>query len=594
MKKTKWVKRPASQTRPADALAKEMGLNKYVVRYMMSKGYKTAEAISYFLNFSYENLRKDYLHLEAFMTSLEESIKNKDEFTIYGDYDCDGITATVIWVRALERLGLKVNWHVNDRNTEGYGMTESGVQRLLQNYPDTKTIITCDNGIAALDVIQHVKSEYGIKVLVTDHHLKPEGVVFPDDIPVIDEWQPEEDADKREASCGAEIARRMVEILYSRLDKSKIVKRTKARKKLDDEFIHALYAYSGLATIADVVDLTPANHFVAKVGIDLMNEENCYFPVFNAIKEEMGISTVTYDTLGFQYGPLINAVSRMSGSCDLAVEVLLSDGSCREKVQKMVEMNSERKDLTNRNFEIAVEEIQTLRRADSFYVLTGTEFKYDAGLAGLVASKVVEREGKPCIILARMDEKTYKGSARSLRSFNVKEALDECADLLDGYGGHAFAAGLTISRKNIKEFRERMNKLVEASGCLEVAEKIYVDYETTLSKAEDANAQALMSLAPFGTAFEEPAIVVDARIEEIKFMPKNVEKKVHVSYMIHDPKKPDCKMKAVWWNSLSNWTTLAVLSDGDTNNIRIMGNIGTNEYKGKVEKQLVINDLKIK
>ena len=306
-------------------LNKKLGLDLVSLRILINRGYDTAEKINRFVNFKSTNLRdvNTLKDVSPFMDTLISSIKNKEEITIYGDYDCDGIMATYIWVSALRKLDIKTNYFINNRFQEGYGMNIKGVDRLLKKYPNTKLIITCDNGIAAKEGVEYCTAK-NLKVIISDHHNENiNNKILNKNVPIVCEGRLDEEKASKEYFTGAELTRRLVSELYARLN----------IKNKNINYLKSLCAYSGFTIISDVVPMTPANHYIAKMGIKAMNrfEE---FPIWNFLQGNSD-KPIDENTIGFTFAPMFNAVSRMTGDCDMCIELLLTENKKRqEKILK--------------------------------------------------------------------------------------------------------------------------------------------------------------------------------------------------------------------------------------------------------------------
>lgn len=534
-----------------------------VKNFFKARGFKNQKQIDYFLNFKEEYLREDYKDLDKVVKHLADAIKHKSNIVIYGDYDCDGITATSIILLALRNIGVKANYFINNRFTEGYGMNEKGLKRLLKEYPETDFIITCDNGIAAGETIKTALA-LGIDVVCTDHHLQKGDIV----VPTVDEWRNDEDKAAREECCGAEIARRVMKALYIKLGK-------------DTAYIDKLIVFSGIATVADVVKFTPANHFIVKKCLQML--ENPEFPIIALIKSEMKIEEIDEETLGFKIAPLMNCLSRVTGTPDEMVEILTSeknDMKTFELVENAVATNDLRKDMTTENMEMAKDEIDS---TDACIVLAG---KYDSGIAGLVASTVVEDYNRPCICLCEEGDVLH-GSARSYLDFHLKNALDECADLLLTYGGHAGAAGLSLKKENLEPFRKRICKIVRNSGVLKKDIQIRIDYTCDVSNMFDENVNALRELGPFGEGFEKPRIVYCGYYKNLAFLPKNADVAKHVSFTLDDNVDT---IGVMWWNAYEKWKKV---SPQASDIVAVMGYPKIETYQGHDRRRLYADDLKI-
>lgn len=533
-----------------------------VKNFANARGFKTKAEFEKYLNFNAKDLRKDYKDIRKVVNRLAKAVNNKEKIVIYGDYDCDGICATTINYLGFKNLGIEVGYHINNRFTEGYGLNIAGMNKLIDKYPDVQLILTCDNGIAAQEGIKYALDK-GIDVVCTDHHLQKGEII----VPTVDEWRDDEDASKREESCGAEIARRVMLALYKKL-------------KQPTDYVESLVLYSGISTVADVVKFTASNRYIVKECLKYLNES--YYNVFGLIKTAMHIDNVDEEDLGYKIGPLFNCLSRVTGEATDMVKILTSETNTIavwEAVCKAVETNSLRKQMTTENLEMAKSEIKP---GDSCVILAGD---YAPGIAGLVASSVVEEYSRPCICLED-NGSILKGSARSFRHFHLKNALDKCQDLLLGYGGHAGAAGLSLKKENLQAFRDRMNSLVAESGVLEEVEDVYIDYECDISNMYDENIEKLFSYAPFGEGFEKPKIVYKGSFKGVTFTPKNEELKKHVSFTLKDD-VDECK--AVWWNAVNRWNNLA-LDKKDI--IGVIGVPRVDEFNGRRYRKLYVDEVK--
>ena len=545
--KEKWVYKPG---------------NDIVEDFLKSRGFASRKELDEYLNFDLKDLRRNYKDIDKVVSRIEEAVKNDENIVIYGDYDCDGICATAIIKMALRNIGKDVNFFINDRFIEGYGMNEKGVRHLLELYPDTDLIITVDNGIAAQAGIATALAT-GIDVVCTDHHLQKGDII----VPTVDEWRNDEDENAREASCGAEIARRVMLSLYEKMG-------------IDTEYVQSLIEFSSIATVADVVRFTPANRAIVKRGLELLNDSK--FPILRLIKQEMNIYIIDEQTLGFKYGPLMNALSRVTGSPDKMVEILTSPKNTFETlmlVREAVATNEMRKDMTQENYARAREEIN---EDDECIILAG---EYDPGIAGIVCSSVVEDYYKPCICLFQSGD-VLKGSARTYMDFHMKNALDRCADLLETYGGHAGAAGLSLKRENLEAFRERMCKLVKESGILEKVPEIHIDYVCTVSNMFDDNVCKLLDLAPFGEGFDAPKIVYTGTYKGLQFTPKDQPPK-NVKFIFKDKTG---EVETVWWKAYNRWMEL---DPAPRASLQVMGRPEINYFMGKERRQLVLDKVRL-
>lgn len=534
----------------------KMALSNDCVNLLINKNYDSAEKINNFLNFKEENLRKtmDMKDAKFFLIMLTNAIINKEQIVVVGDYDGDGVCAATIFMRTLMNFAYiyktpQPHWFISNRFTEGYGLSVNAVKRLIHEYPDTKLIVTCDNGIVAFDGIAYAQSK-GIEVIVSDHHnASPDGRL--PDCPVVCEKRLDEDQDEREGFCGAELARRLCVEVIKFFHKEEMMK----------NLLDSLYAFSGFATVTDCIDFNGANRYIVKRGLEEINKHN--IKSFNALLKVANLKdTIDEDTIGFKLGPMINAAGRMQGVATLPMQLFLTnnDEKCQEYAQQLFDINTQRQDESFREAKIFEEEIEKHNYQDDHFIILD-DGDYKEGIAGINASNVVEEYNVPCICLCQtQDPNIYKGSARSVEGFNIKEALDECSGLLVGYGGHPGAAGLSIKKENIDVFRQKMNKL--AKNILKDKKKI-IEVETwylpdEMEQATENYSPIIETLAPFGPTFERPQVALKGRFTTDIFVmkEKHIKTSVHYDHYNEDEELIDGKCDVLWFNSLLRYNRL--------------------------------------
>lgn len=557
----------------ANSLAKEVGLSPRITEFLCDKGYKTKEDINKFINFTESDLRKISRMKDGmvFLNRLKDAVINKEKIVIFGDYDGDGISATAIFMWTLRWLqentdAPKAEWFIPDRFKEGYGLSVKSIERLMETYPDVELIVTCDNGIVAFDGVKYAK-DHCIDIIVSDHHeASPDGRL--PDCPVLCEKRLDEDKSIMEAFCGAELARRIcANLVY-------MLKRDDLKPKLD-----ILYAFSGLATITDVIDMNAANHFVAKKGLEIINEGK--IPCFNVLKEIQGIKRkIDEDAIGFKFGPMINAAGRILGDASIPEMLFIeqNEEKAKELAQKLDELNVIRQDLSLEEQKNVVKEIEENKYNEDLFIIVD-KYDYKEGIAGLNASYIVDNYKVPAICLCpKEDDSTMlKGSGRSVEGFNLKAALDVCKDLLAGYGGHPMAAGISIKRENLEAFRKKMNELAKDVENLETCYEI--DYmlkpqEVTVEMANEYNKY----LAPFGPKFEKPVYAVTGIFKEKPF----IMKEKHVKFNLEG-----YSLNLVWFNSLFKYKKI----EPERKKIIAIGQPSENIYNGVASTQFLVNEV---
>lgn len=552
----------------AAELSKEVNLSPVVTEFLCDKGYTTKESILHFTQFTASQLRKvsGMKDGKEFVEKLARAVKNGQNIVIFADYDGDGVSSAAIFVWTLRWLGAKVNYFISNRFSEGYGISVKAMDRLIAQYPDTDLIVTCDNGVVAFDGVKYAQDK-GIEVLVSDHHIaSPDGRL--PECPVVCETRLDEEQESREGFCGAELSRRLCMGLVYFLGK---LGQLQTKMEL-------LYTFSGFATITDVIDMNPSNHFVAKKGINLINTGvgGLQFPCWRAFKEVMETREVTDVTIGYHYGPMVNAAGRILGDASLAVDLFIEQdmAKAKELVLKLQEINMIRQEKALEQQNLAKEQMKEKGYdQDKFIIVNGD---YEEGIAGLIAAFIVENYKKPAICLCKTEnEGIFKGSARSVEGFNLKAALDDCANLLVGYGGHPMAAGLSIREENIETFRAKMNALADHTSDLQ--EIIEIDY---LSKPEEMSIELAQQykevLMPFGRGLEKPVFATYGVFSPSYRIMK--EKHIKTNLILNEQ-----RIEMLWFNSMTQMEKFKPVNK----KILVVGEPGVNRFNGRETLQII-------
>ena len=489
-------------------LAQDLGVSEVVAKLLVNRGIYNLDIAKEFLNSSINNLYNglDMLGMSGAVELMKNSFLNGEKILIVGDYDVDGVISTYILYTAIKRCGGDVNFHIPDRIKEGYGINESIIRKASEDKVDI--IITCDNGIAAIDQVKLAK-ELGIKVIITDHH----------DVPFIEENEERKyvvpDADfvinpkqencnyKFDKICGAGVAYKFIECLYKEFN-------------IDKEELYDLLQYVAIATVCDVVDLISENRIIVKEGLKRIN--NTSNIGLRALFKETGLEDkeITVYSLGFVIGPSINASGRLE-QAEWALKMLLSDNEieAKELAEKLNDLNKERQELTKEGLEEAIEIIEKNNMTKDKVLVVYLEDVHES-IAGIIAGRVREKYNLPTIILTKAHDGA-KGSGRSIEEYNMFEELLKCKDLLGKFGGHPMAAGMSIPNENIDEFRNRLNNVTTLTD-EDIIPKVSIDMGLSLSQINYELIDQISLLEPYGKANPKPTFgmkklkVVEARI----------------------------------------------------------------------------------
>ncbi|MFI3237677.1 MAG: single-stranded-DNA-specific exonuclease RecJ [Lachnospiraceae bacterium] len=467
---------------------KELGCSDLLAKVMINRGFDLKQA-SVFLNV--EGSMHDPKLLfdsEKACDILRGEIKKGNRIRVIGDYDCDGICATYILWKTLHTLGAKVDYCLPHRMKDGYGLSNGMVLDAIEQ--GIQTIITCDNGIAALEQIALAK-QHGLTVIVTDHHEVPfliENGIKKELLPMADaivNIKCSQDHYPFKGICGAVIAWKISQILLGEAH----------------EVVSQLMSYAAIATVCDVMELIDENRQIVAKGLEKMTVNP---PVgIEALKRVYEIETVTSYHLGFVIGPCLNATGRLE-SAELALSLL-----CEENLEKAVilastlkELNETRKEMTLQGVEEALELLeQSKRKKDKVIVLYLPNCH--ESLAGIIAGKIREACHRPTLVFTDCED-GVKASGRSMECYDMFESLSLCKQLFTKFGGHKMAAGLSMSDASKIEI---LRKLLNEQCTLEeedFREKVYIDAAVYMSYATIAMAKELESLEPHGVGNKKP------------------------------------------------------------------------------------------
>lgn len=490
---------------------------KYKISQLLCKLMVNRDIIDENIINSYINPVYKYLHSPKTMKDvviavdiIKRKIQENKKIRIIGDYDVDGIISVFILYTALKKCGANVDYEIPDRIKDGYGINENIVKVAYDEGVDT--IITCDNGISAIDQIQYAK-DLGLTVIVTDHHdvpfIEEDGVrtfLYSQADAIINPKQIECEY-KFKSICGAGVAFKLMEALYEEIG-------------MDKEECYKLIEFIAIATVCDVVDLIDENRIFVKNGLEMLN--NSKNIGINALKKACGLEDkeITAYHLGFVIGPCLNASGRLD-SAKKGLELLLmeDDEEAKNLAQEIVDLNDARKNMTKEGVDRAINIIDSTDiNNDNILVVYIPDIH--ESLAGIVAGRVKEKYNKPTIILTKSEE-GVKGSARSIEEYNMFEGLLACKELLDKFGGHPMAAGLSLQEDKVDELRIALNNKCELTD-EDLTRKIMIDSSLPLEYLNLHLIEELNVLEPFGKGNAKPVFGVrDAKITRAMLLGKD-------------------------------------------------------------------------
>lgn len=468
------------------AIGKKYHITPFTARLIRNKNIVSEEEIREYLYGGLADLHpaSRMKGIPEAVTLIREKIKAGARLRIIGDYDIDGVCAAYILLKGLEAAGAKADTDIPDRKKDGYGLNQELIRRALEAGIDT--IVTCDNGIAAPDEIAFAK-EMGKTVIVTDHHELQE-VLPPADV-IVNPRQPDCPYPFKKL-CGAAVAWKLVQELWDRIG-------------YPGEMIFGdLLMFAAFATVGDVMDLTGENRILVREGLKRLRCTS--HPGMSALIEANGLTRERLSAfhIGFVLGPCINASGRLD-TAKRALELLNTENPvlALERALELKELNDERKALTEKGVEAAVEQIESSAWKEDRVLVVYLPDCHES-LAGIIAGRIRERYYRPVFVLTRAED-GVKGSGRSIETYSMFEEMSRCRELFTKYGGHPMAAGLSLGEEKVDAFRKRINELCRLTES-ELTEVVHIDMALPFSCVSEALAEELELLEPFGKGNTKP------------------------------------------------------------------------------------------
>lgn len=481
-----------------NGIAEKYQISPIIARLMRNRDVIGDEAIDFYLNGTVEDLYDGLLmkDMDRAVDILREKIEEGKKIRVIGDYDIDGVNATYILQQGLAGLGADVDTDIPDRIKDGYGLNQMLIDRALED--DVDTIITCDNGIAAMNEIAYGK-ENGMTIVVTDHHEVPyleenreKKYLLPPADAVVDPHRADCEYPFK-GLCGAAVAYKLVEVLY----------RVSGKSEQEVEHLQeSLMENVAIATIGDVMDLVGENRVFVKKGLELLKTTKN--EGLHALMQCTGVDTANLNTyhIGFVIGPCINAGGRLD-TAKRALE-LLNASNRREAVTlaaDLKELNDSRKEMTEEGVEEAVRQIESSSWKDD-QVLVVYLPKCHESIAGIIAGRIKERYYRPTFVLTR-GETGVKGSGRSIEAYDMFAEMSRCRELFTKFGGHKLAAGLSLEEEKVEVFRKRINELADLTE-EDLQMKVSIDMRLPFPYINEELIHELKILEPFGKGNGKP------------------------------------------------------------------------------------------
>ena len=477
--------------------------NKYKVNQLLAtilanRNILKEEDIRLFLNPTRNDFYNPFLitDMDIAVNRIIKAIENKENITIYGDYDVDGITSITVLKSFLNDIGVETNTYIPNRLIEGYGLNKEAIDKISKK--GCNLMITVDCGISAIEEIEYANS-LGIETIITDHH--EAGNEIPKAIAVIDNKRKDSKYPFRELA-GVGVVFKLIQAIGITL-------------KLKEESYLKYLDIVCIGTISDIVPLVDENRVIAKLGLLLVAQTKNIG--LRSIINSSGYNKIDSNTISFGVAPRINACGRM-GKAEEALELFLSKdkNEVNELTNKLNEHNRKRQETEKTIFENAVEKIKEEHLDENKAIIVGGE-NWHHGVIGIVSSKITEMYFKPSILFSFEEDGIGKGSGRSIPGFDLHEALMKCSDTIEKFGGHSMAVGITVKKDNLEKFKKEFEQIATQSKIDEIIPIINIDAKVDLSDIDKEMVESLKQLEPFGEANKMPVFAFkNLKIDSIR------------------------------------------------------------------------------
>lgn len=561
----RWIYKSQPSAEEIQSLSKAINVNPYLSSVLLQRGISDLEQAKYFFRPQLSQLYDPFLlkDMDLAVARIKLAIDRQEKILVYGDYDVDGTTAVATVYDYLRSFYANCDFYIPDRHIEGYGVSEAGIRYAAEN--NFKLIIALDLGVKALEAVDQATIK-GIDFIICDHHLP--GLTIPNAVAVLDPKREDCSYPFKELSgCG--LGFKLLQAY--------------ARTHRDEGEVFAYLDLVAVSIASDIVPINDENRVLTHFGIQKLNQNPRpglkALKDIAAIKNDMDVSAVV-----FTLGPRINAAGRVAHA-RAAVELLLSktEAEANDLAEKINLKNNTRRefDLSITEEAIAmIEGDEVLKKANATVLFKDTWHK---GVIGIVASRCIEKYYRPTIILTESNNK-ITGSARSVRDFDLYEAIGACSDLLDKFGGHKYAAGLTMDRANLEEFQKRFEEVVAARMTDEMRTPVVeIDCVLPLDAITYKFSNVLKQMAPFGPENQKP--VFEARNVYVRNALSSFKDR-HIRFLAGQ-ENSEAALMAVGFD-MADWYDK--LATGDT--FRMAFTIEENTFNGQTSIQLRLKDLK--
>lgn len=568
----KWLVMPEISE---EIIKKNPDIKRIVLQLLYNRGLKEREEIDLFLEPDYASHTNSpllFANMAKAVDLVVRNIKEKNKIIIYGDYDADGVTSSAVLYDILSIFKASADVYIPDRVSEGYGLNKEAIDDFVKN--NVKLIITVDGGIRNKDEVNYALKNK-IDVIITDHHVPPEDKAnLPDCLIINPLVKGEKYPFKYLSGVGVAFKLAKALILKSKLSEGD-------KQKLEDRILDLV----AIGTIADCVSLLGENRVLVKKGMEIIN--NTKRVGLKELIKEANISSAKLDSwnIGFQIGPRLNAAGRMDHA-NTALELLITKNKDEAKTiaRHLNNKNIERQEVTEEIVEEVYAQVELKSSKDKIiFAVSGNKDAWNEGVIGLVAGRISDKFYLPSLIITKTED-GYKGSGRSIKEFNIIEAVEECKELLNRYGGHPAACGFSLEENNLEKFRDKItaiaNRKLKDAG---LQPQIKIEAEVGLEEINEDFLGLIDEFSPFGQNNERPKFLSRA-VQVVDVVNMGMEGQ-HIKLKL---KKNNSRIiNAIGFSQAEKWKDLKI---GDIIDIVYYPEI--NEFNGRREAQIKIIDIK--
>ena len=569
-KECKWILKEPADPAKVERLSTEVGIDRVLAELLVKRGVETFEQARAFFRPSLDALHDPFLmkDMDKAVERLHRAITSREKILVYGDYDVDGTTAVALVYSFISRFTDQVDFYIPDRYDEGYGVSYKGIDWAADG--GFALIITLDCGIKAIDKVEYARSK-GVEVIICDHHLPEDSL--PAAVAVLDPKRedchyPFDDL----SGCGVGF---------------KLVQAYSQQYGIPFETLIPLLDLLVVSISSDLVTMVGENRVLAHFGLKQLNENPCKGLAAMITLSNLEPGHISIDDIVFKIGPRINAAGRME-SGRLAVELLkATDTMTAMRIgEKINENNNERKNIDREITQEALEMVQSGKCLAHENATIVYNPKWSKGVVGIVASRLVEAYYKPTVVLTKSNG-FVTGSARSIAGFDLYEAIESCADLLENFGGHVYAAGLTLKEENLREFARRMDAFIAGKVTTEMLVPVVeIDAKLDFAQITPKFSRILKQFQPFGPGNNNPIFMTE-NVYDAGSGRKVGGGGVHLKLDLIQESQPYHQIPSIAFNMADYYDYIR-----EGNPIDVCYAIVENYYRGSASIQLRIRDMR--